>query len=182
MRVGTRSILFGYHQALLHPWYTLQAWRILYGTWPRWHELAAIITHDLGYWGSRDMDGPEGEAHPERAAAWWSGRFGTFGDQVAAEILGHSRFYATSHGLPLSRLFRADKLAVALYPVWLAMFLLRLSGEIHEYRQQSRDGRYENGDRDTALQWHLEVRAHCTLLGLRGEDHVVAMQAARRQP
>ncbi|MBU1002767.1 MAG: hypothetical protein KKE73_09615 [Proteobacteria bacterium] len=168
MNVGTKSILFGYHQAALHPLFVLAAWRILYRRWPRPHELAAIVTHDLGYWGSPNMDGPEGEAHPARVAAWWRGRFGSFGDAVAAEILGHSRFHSKAAGLPISPLCWADKLATALYPAWLAMLLYRLSGELAEYRQASADGRYENGAGKTARQWLLEMQAQCALLGLRG--------------
>jgi len=166
MRIGTRSILFGYHQFILHPLFVLRAWLILYRTWPGPHQLAAIVTHDLGYWGSPNMDGREGERHPERAAAWWRGRFGKFGDKVAVEIIGHSRYHANANGLPLSQLCWADKLAVALYPAWLAMALYRLSGELAEYRTGSRNGRYSNNPGDTPCQWLLEMRAECVLLAL----------------
>lgn len=164
--VGTRSILFGYHQFLLHPLFVLAAWRVLYKRWPSWPQLAAIATHDLGYWGSPNMDGAEGEAHPQRSAAWWRRRFGSFGNAVADEILGHSRFHAKAAGLPLSDLCWADKLATALYPAWLALLLYRLSGELDEYRQASRVGRYENGVGMSAWQWLFEMRAHCALQAL----------------
>ena len=68
MNIGTRSVLFGAHQFLLHPLCLAIAWRRLYGfPWdPRlW---AAFFLHDLGYIGSGDMDGPEGEKHVELGA------------------------------------------------------------------------------------------------------------------
>lgn len=68
MRVGTKSVLFGVHCFLLHPWFVFAAWWKLYGfPWdPRlWF---AFFLHDLGYWGKPNMDGPEGEKHVEWAA------------------------------------------------------------------------------------------------------------------
>jgi len=63
MKVGTRSILFGVHCWILHPWFVAWAWWKLYGfPWdPRlW---VAFVVHDWGYWGKPNMDGPEGENH-----------------------------------------------------------------------------------------------------------------------
>ena len=34
MKVGTRSLLFGSHQFMLHPLFVAIAWRRLYGRWP----------------------------------------------------------------------------------------------------------------------------------------------------
>jgi hypothetical protein len=68
MKIGTKSVLFGAHQFLIHPWFVAAAWWKLYGfPWdPRlW---VAFILHDLGYWGKPNMDGPEGETHVEWAA------------------------------------------------------------------------------------------------------------------
>jgi hypothetical protein len=64
MKVGTKSVLYGAHCFLLHPWFVAAGWRRLYGfPWdPRlW---VAFFVHDLGYWGKPNMDGPEGELHP----------------------------------------------------------------------------------------------------------------------
>jgi hypothetical protein len=78
MRVGTKSVLFGAHQFLIHPWFVAYAWWTLYGfPWdPRlW---VAFFVHDLGYIGKPNMDGPQGEAHPQFGAwlmshlfDWW---------------------------------------------------------------------------------------------------------------
>jgi len=68
MKIGTKSILFGAHQFLLHPVFVAWAWIQLYGfPWdPRvW---IAFFVHDLGYWGKPNMDGPEGETHVELGA------------------------------------------------------------------------------------------------------------------
>lgn len=64
MKIGTKSVLFGAHQFLLHPLFVALAWWQLFGfPWdPRlW---VAFFVHDLGYWGKPNMDGPEGELHP----------------------------------------------------------------------------------------------------------------------
>lgn len=68
MKVGTKSVLFGAHCFLLHPWFVAWAWWRLFGfPWdPRLWILFAV--HDLGYWGKPNMDGPEGETHVEWGA------------------------------------------------------------------------------------------------------------------
>lgn len=68
MKTGTKSILYGAHCFLLHPIFVAVAWVKLYGwTWdPRiW---VSFFVHDLGYWGKPNMDGTEGETHPELGA------------------------------------------------------------------------------------------------------------------
>lgn len=68
MKVGTKSVLYGAHCFLLHPVLVALAWIKLYGwTWDLriW---VAFFVHDLGYWGKPNMDGPEGETHPEAGA------------------------------------------------------------------------------------------------------------------
>jgi hypothetical protein len=68
MKVGTKSVLYGAHCFLIHPIFVAAAWIKLYGfPWdPRlW---IAFFVHDLGYWGKPNMDGSEGETHPELGA------------------------------------------------------------------------------------------------------------------
>ena len=182
MKIGTKSLLFGVHQFVLHPVLVLWAWRILYKRWPKYYQLCAIVTHDWGYWGSPNMDGDEGEKHPEIIADWWVLNFGRlslywarhFGYKVADEILGHSRFYAGVNGLPLSKLFRADKLSVILYPTWFYLLLGTLSGEVFEFMQQS----LNKGRADTLkkkgkgkVQWYYETASHCALMAFHAEDY-----------
>ncbi len=151
MTVGTKSLLFGVHQFVLHPLFVAWAWWRLYG-FP-WHPALwiCILVHDWGYWGKPNMDGPEGERHPELGARLashllddpprlhyshaklstthqdhWIGPWGQF-------CLFHSRHYAKKHGHPFSRLCVADKYAICLYPAWLYLALAWSTGELREY-------------------------------------------------
>lgn len=152
MTVGTKSVLFGAHCFLLHPWFVAWAWWKLYGfPWdPRlW---VAFFVHDLGYIGKPNMDGPEGEEHPRLGARIMAmlfdghGRHGRRGWVLSEShvtvprlspwgnfTLRHSRYYAKSLGMQPSRLCIADKLALALTPAWLYLPMVRATGEIHEY-------------------------------------------------
>jgi len=134
MKTGTKSVLFGIHAFWLHPYYVRRAWGILYPKQPpTLVEWCAILTHDLGYWGCTNMDGEDGQSHPGKVSRLWERYCGSFGKEVAAIIVGHSRFYASRDALPLSRLYAPDKLASALYPLSLYMALGRMSGEMGEY-------------------------------------------------
>ena len=150
MKVGTKSLLFGVHQFALHPLSVLLAWLVYYKRFPRFHQLCAIVTHDWGYWGSPNMDGDEGSYHPERAADMWRLIPSRFGEQVAAEIEGHSGSYTSKYGLPLSQLFHADKLSVMFYSCYLYIFLGSLSGEILEYMEISGCEKFKTQDK---IQW-----------------------------
>lgn len=151
--VGTRSVLFGAHQFLLHPWFVAWGWWTLFGfPWdPRlW---VAFFVHDLGYLGKPNMDGPEGESHP------------ILGGRIMARLFGlkwyafsvyHSRFLAGQHGVPLSPLCYADKMAIVLTPWWIYLPLTRLTGEGDEYRERARPG----GKYATMHIWHADERAY----------------------
>lgn len=181
MKIGTKSLLFGVHQFVLHPVFVVWAWRILYRGWPNLHQWCAIVTHDWGYWGISNMDGYEGEQHPEIITSWWRRVFRCwwnsnldFSVNVSKEILGHSRFYAGVNGLPLSKLFRADKLSVILYPTWLYLLLGTLSGEIFEYMQQTLNkGRHNilKKKGKGKVQWYYETASHCALMAFHAEDY-----------
>ena len=141
MKIGTRSLLFGCHQFLLHPLFVLRGWVKLYG-WPNWKELICIIIHDWGYWGCPNMDGDEGEVHPEWAA---KEAFHLFDDSGKNKYLTyytlcllHSRFYAKKLNSKPSKLCWADKLGTSLMPAWLWVFLSGLSGEQQEYMDNQR--------------------------------------------
>jgi hypothetical protein len=174
MRVGTKSVLFGAHCFFLHPWFVAWAWWKLYGfPWdPRlW---VAFFIHDLGYWGSPNMDGEEGERHPEWAARvmtrlfdWRPGPGLVYAGGALFEwrvcfqdwdsdqdfllgpwgqlVLFHSRFYAKANRAQPSRLCIADKLAVALEPWWLYLPRVNLTGEIDEYMELAK-ARVEKGE------------------------------------
>ena len=143
MKVGTKSILFGAHCFLVHPWFVAAAWWKLNGfPWnPRlW---IAFLVHDLGYIGKPNMDGPEGETHVELGARimhWlFDGDVIVCGQVLRRDTtwyefcLYHSRFYAKRDGRKPSLLCMADKLALALTPAWLYLPMVRATGEIDEY-------------------------------------------------
>jgi hypothetical protein len=131
MRIGTRSLLFGVHQVLWHPLTVLRAWWRLYGR-PSWREVVCIIVHDWGYWAAPNMDGEEGEQHPElaaRLALRW------FGAREYHLCLFHSRHYARRLDAEPSPLCWADKLSIVYDPAWFYLLRARASGELTEYRQ-----------------------------------------------
>jgi len=134
MKTGTKSILFGVHQFIWHPITVLLAWRSIFRRWPTWKELVCIVIHDWGYWGCPNMDGAEGERHPE------------LGFKIALELfdadhaylcLYHSRHYARRAGAEASRLCWADKLSIVYDPWWFYLPRAWLSGELLEYRREA---------------------------------------------
>lgn len=135
MRVGRKSILFGMHQVLWHPLTVILAWRRLYGRLTG-RELVAILVHDWGYWFTRDIDGEEGQRHPELGAKI-AGRI--YGPEYRDLVLYHSRYYAWAAGVTPSRLAAADKLSILYEPAWWYLFRCRLTGELAEYRRESAD-------------------------------------------
>jgi len=158
--VGTRSIAFGAHCWFLHPWFVALAWWRLYGfPWdPRlW---VAFFVHDLGYIGAKNIDGPEGEEHPWLGATlmevfdvrgWATTGARDWLPRALDAVYGpvarhgaynwhqfafyHSRTMARRYGRAPSRLAAADKLAIALTPAWLYLPMVRMTGEIGEYRR-----------------------------------------------
>jgi hypothetical protein len=167
MKVGTKSVLFGAHCFLLHPWFVFAAWRQLYG-FPLDPRLwLAFAVHDLGYLGKPNMDGPEGERHTDLGARIMSVAFGKrWGDFCRY----HSRYAAKRDGRKPSRLCSADKLAIALTPAWLYLPMARLTGELSEYMSRAKV-RAANNERlsaeerrrvnsESAALWYSGVQAY----------------------
>jgi hypothetical protein len=134
MKVGTKSVIFGVHAVLIHPFFVACAWWRLFGfPWdPRlW---LAFLVHDVGYFGCPNMEGPEGQRHVVlggQIMGWLCGpEWGDF-------VLCHSRHWAESVGKSYSKLCLADKLAFVLTPAWLYIPMARLSGELREYMRVS---------------------------------------------
>ena len=194
MKIGTKSLLFGAHQFLIHPLFVALAWWRLYGfPWdPRlW---VAFFVYDLGYWGKANMDGPEGEQHPlfgARLMGCWFDRCHPDSHLYIPYLvdpeqdtfwynftLCHSRYFAKAHRRPYSRLCVADKLAVAITPTWLYLPLVRLTGEIVEYMKLA-DQRREAGEVSlhnrpmancTPREWYRRMVNHCHLWALTHAD------------
>jgi hypothetical protein len=181
MKIGTKSILFGAHCFFIHPVFVAIAWIKLYG-FPRdpryW---IAFFVHDLGYWGCSDMDGEEGEMHPEYGALlmhkWFDkkgkvvdiGRGQTMLTASATDwhdfTVFHSKTYAEKHGKDPSRLYAADKLAMALEPAWLYLPRVILTGEITEYMEVCCE-RFDN-----QKEWHKWTREHLRKMAYDYNNH-----------
>jgi len=165
VRIGTKSILFGAHQFLVHPWFVAWAWWKLYG-FPFDPRLwIAFFIHDLGYFGKPNMDGPEGEKHVEWAA-WFMGAL--FGKTWQDFCLYHSRFYAKKNNAHFSRLCVADKLSIVLTPAWLYIPCVKATGEVYEYMKLA-DTRTKAGEpkyasmqiySDSIKQWYANVQEY----------------------
>lgn len=148
MNVGTKSLLVGYHQFLLHPLMVARAWWELFGFPWDVRLWVAFFTHDLGYVGKPNMDGIEGQQHP----FWGADLMHQLFDDIADDgyewhhfSLNHSRTLANLYFQPLSKLGYADKLAFLYYPKWLLKILYALSGEGVEYLKNNG---YENTEED----------------------------------
>ncbi|RLC88840.1 MAG: hypothetical protein DRJ03_00965 [Chloroflexi bacterium] len=50
MKQGTKSMLFGIHQFIIHPLFVTLAWKKRYKRWPYMWELICIVLHDIGHW------------------------------------------------------------------------------------------------------------------------------------
>lgn len=68
MKIGTKSVLFGAHCFLIHPFFVMVAWIKLYGFPLHPAIWLSFFFHDLGYLGKPNMDGEEGETHVELGA------------------------------------------------------------------------------------------------------------------
>lgn len=134
MKIGTKSLLFGTHNIILHPILVAIAWTKLYG-FPKSVKLwLAFIVHDWGYWGKSNLDGNEGIRHPELGAnlmhKWFDKGNTTYWYNFT---IGHSMNYCKEFDKVVSRLCVADKLAITLYSPTIFVFITQLSGELKEY-------------------------------------------------
>lgn len=167
MKIGTKSLLFGVHQFIVHPVVVGRAWRALYGRWPNLNEWIAIMVHDWGYWGCPNMDGPEGRRHPEKSAciaytlAKWAwhvkhlfhprlrkerGADVMYAAKCAFMVLLHSRETVKAHNKKVDPAFKPiepsalcwpDKYSVCLEWPWFYLLRAKLSGEIHEFKENA---------------------------------------------
>ena len=134
MRVGTKSVIFGVHATLVHPFFVAYAWSRLFGFPSDPRMWVAFLVHDVGYIGKANMESSEGQQHVVlggRIMGW------LFGPEWRDFTLCHSRHWAESVGKGYSKLCLADKLAFVLTPAWLYIPMARLSGELWEYMRVS---------------------------------------------
>ena len=158
MKIGTKSVLYGAHCFLIHPFFVFAAWWKLYG-FPYDPRLwVAFFVHDLGYIGKPNMDGDEGEMHPYLGARIM--RF-LFGKEWFDFTLYHSRFLAKKNNAKISKLCIADKLSISLTPEWLYIPMVRLTGEYREYMKfAEKGGKHEvaHADISDIHKWYKSVQ------------------------
>lgn len=161
MKIGTKSLLFGVHQFLWHPFTVYLAWITLYKRLPTIKEAVCILIHDIGYWGRKNMDGEEGQRHPARAANW-AYKHLDHKQMIKMKWWGfcfyHSRYLAKRDGTEPSPLCWADKLSICFEPWWFYLLRARLSGEIREYREENVQCGFCPAE-DTDKEWFFKVRA-----------------------
>jgi hypothetical protein len=206
LKIGTRSLLFGVHQVFIHPIWVAIAWLKLYGWKPDypqpyyqskavyylkyWAKLCfCFIVHDWGYWGGKEMDGPDGDKHPEYGA-YLANKFldrkvcvdnpAVYGTSFLVKsqkwhnfCLCHSRFYAKQLGLQPSKLCMADKLSLGLEPWWLYLPRAWLSGELKEYMKSAEpEGKHGhmNLTQVSAKEWYQSVQAYLINYAMEHKD------------
>src|SRR5262245_12082195 len=165
MNIGTRTILFGVHQFLWHPFTVYRAWCWLYGRRPNWWQTIAILTHDLGYWGKPNLDGEEGRKHPYGGAffaEWLAEGVANllripnsieYGNATYALALGHSKELCRKRNTIPSLLCWADKACVLFDPPWLYLLRTRLAGELSEFKKNAEPQIGEVAD-EVWLDWY----------------------------
>ena len=113
MKVGTKSVIFGVHSILIHPFFVAWAWWKLFGfPWdPRL--CVAFFVHDLGYLAKPNVEGRQGQEH-----VVLGGRImgSLFGPEWQDFVVCHSRYWAKRVGKKFSQLCVADKLAFVITP------------------------------------------------------------------
>ena len=150
MKLGTKSLLFGVHQFLIHPLLVIIAWIKLYHSLPSWRELVCIFIHDWGYWGLNDLKGADGDRHPEYGASlavrWFDSDYGRF-------ILGHSSFYSIRNNIGVSKLMAPDKYWHCFVPLWFYKLLSVPTGEFAHYRAMKHARQVAPDDATDAEWW-----------------------------
>jgi hypothetical protein len=155
MPIGTRSLLYGAHQFLIHPLCLAWAWWRLYGFPSDPRLWVAFVVHDWGYWSLSNMDGPEGQRHPELGGRIMSRLFGqVWGDFTRL----HSRHYAQLEDREPSALCAADKLVLIVTPRWLYLPMVQWTGEADEYRALY--AAWRGVETVTLEEWYNGLRDH----------------------
>lgn len=164
MKIGTKTLLFGCHQFIIHPWFVYRAWKRIYRARPDFWETICIIIHDWGYWGCADIDGPEGDKHP-----WWAAQFVTWnlpGVEFQCAMyckwlcLGHSRTLAKKYEQPISKLYWADKFGTVSMPPWLWVWLGKFTGEMEGYTTNPKYAREDCGTNPYKHFQHFKDTVH----------------------
>jgi len=124
MKEGTKTVLFGAH-SIFHSIFVIQAWKLIYGTYPKFWQFVCIFLHDIGYFGTNFLTEQTNEGHAELGARIASRLFGKKGFDL---IAGHSRSTATKFKIPLSELEAPDDYSWIIAPKWFLKFNRKIDG------------------------------------------------------
>lgn len=114
MKEGTITVLFGNH-SIIHSIYVIKAWKLLYGTYPKFWQIICIFIHDIGYFGMNYLSGECNNGHAELGSKLAKILFGQKGFNLVA---GHTRSTAKKYDLPLSELEAPDDYSWIISPDW----------------------------------------------------------------
>ena len=112
---GTVSITIGGH-SVIHSMLVVTAWRRLYHRWPALWQLVCIFLHDVGHFGKNYLTSVEEKNQHWELGAWIA--YNLFGVKGFKFIAGHD----AHSGFPHSDLYKPDKYAWLLAPVWWLLY------------------------------------------------------------
>lgn len=117
---GTVSWLFGYH-SLIHTWYVIKAWKIIYRRWPVLWQIVCIFFHDIGYIGKQIYSQKNNKHHEILGARICFWLFGKKGYKL---VYGHR----ASNKRHISALEAPDDFSQCLKPLWVFKVEYKIEG------------------------------------------------------
>lgn len=139
MKEGTKSLLIGCHQFLIHPIFVIMAWHFKYKKWPAFWQVICIFLHDIGHWGTDYLTNYQEKVDHWQLGAKWGWKL--FGPKGFKFIAGHYPEY--SHFLE-SELALPDRYSQALYPLWMIDLFRKIE-------------KFPGLGKETALEWRQMV-------------------------
>jgi hypothetical protein len=127
---GPRSMVFGYHNIILHGLFVSLAWIKIYRKVPTAREFICILLHDIGYIFQDEVDSVN-DKHPLLGANI-CGKL--FGHKYYNLCIGHSRAFAVKRDVELSKLCYADKYCILIMPIRLQYVLSKFDNGINVYK------------------------------------------------
>lgn len=112
MTEGTKSLLIGCHNFIIHPLMVIKAWHWWFKTWPEPWQIVCIFIHDLGLAGRQYLSDPAAKKGHWRLGASWAKRL--FGEKGFLFCAGHT----PDSMEPRSDLWYADKASWLVAPLW----------------------------------------------------------------
>lgn len=112
MTEGTRSLLIGCHQFIMHPIQVIRGWKWWFGYWPKPWQVICIFLHDVGLFGRQYLSD-----HEAKNGHW------KFGAKIAKRLFGPKGYlFCAGHtpesGHTKSDLWYADKASWLVAPMW----------------------------------------------------------------